>query len=435
MPELGEYTVTIYLRVKEEVGDALKKASKSMEEAQSSTNKLSSTLKSFGTVVAGVITGLIGFNILSEIRNWVNESVKSFMRFEAASVKLASLAREAGQSIDGLAAGFRVVASAAARELAVSGEEAITALEGLVKAGLSGRDAAMALRDAIMLARIENVDFATASANLVQVMAQFGIAGSEATRVVDALVNASRLGIGSANDFAQGLASVGATARAMGMNLEEATAWLVVLERRFGSAQEAGTHLNRFLLELYEIAEKLGVPIRNLDGSLRSTSEVMLDVINVVKTSNMSFDELQNRLKGVDMRALKALFTFTQMTENIQELTKEISRSGSAWETYMKYLETTEGKMARVRAENDRLMRSMGEGASAILTMIAPAFLKAGNAIVTAWRGIVAAFTGVKVEQYLAAIETHVRVLGDMSEETAARWITSLVDMGEITIS
>ncbi|RLI45698.1 hypothetical protein DRO64_02100, partial [Candidatus Bathyarchaeota archaeon] len=63
------------------------------------------------------------------------------------------------------------------------------------------------------------------------------------------------------NDFAQGLANCGATARNLGLSLEDTTTWLVVLERRFGSAQEAGTHLNRFFLDLYEIAEKLGIPI------------------------------------------------------------------------------------------------------------------------------------------------------------------------------
>ncbi|MCL7402028.1 MAG: phage tail tape measure protein [Thaumarchaeota archaeon] len=435
MPELGTYTVSILLQAQENISKAVKNAVNSLNQLENESRKLSSSLSDVGKIALGVVSGLIGFNIFSEVRRWVDESIQAFVRFESASVRLASLAREAGQSVEGLAAGFRVVASAAARELAVTGQEAITALEGLVKAGLSGRDAALALRDAIMLARIEGVDFASASNSLVQVMAQFGIAGNEAKRVVDALINASRLGIGSANDFAQGLANVGATARAMGMGLEETTSWLVVLERRFGSAQEAGTHLNRFLLELYDIAGKLGVPIRDLQGNLRSTSDIMLDVINVVKTSGMGFDQLQEKLKGVDMRALKALFTFTQMTENIRELTEEVSRSGSAWETYKKYLETTEGRMAALRAENDRMMRSIGEGASSILSMVAPAFLKAGDAIISAWRSIIGTITGTNLERYLGYVEFRVRVLGNASEEAAAEWIKSWVDMGQMTLS
>lgn len=435
MPELGTYTVSILLQAQENISKAVRNAVDSLNQLDNESRKLSSSLKDVGKIAISVLSGLVGFNILLEVKNWVEDSVRAFSRFETASVKLASLSAEVGQSVESLAQAYRVVASAASRELAVSGQEAIESLEALVKAGLSSRDAALALRDAIMLARLEGVDFATAGNNLVQVMAQFGVAGNEARRVVDALVNASRLGIGSANDFAQGLANVGATARAMGMNLEETTSWLIVLERRFGSAQEAGTHLNRFLLELYDIANKLGVPIRDVEGNLRATSEVMLDVINVVKTSGMGFDELQEKLKGVDVRALKTLFTFTQMTENINELTMEVSRSGSAWEAYQRYLETTEGKMAILRAENDRLMRSIGEGASAILTMVAPAFLKAGDAIISSWRSIIGTITGVKLERYLGYIEFELRVLGRISEETAAQYIKSWIDIGEITLA
>ena len=363
MPELGTYLVTIVLRAQEEISGAVRRAVGSLNDLNKTAGKASTILGDLGRIAAGVVAGFIGFNILRDVKRWIEEGVERFAKFEAASIRLASLARETGQSVEGLAAGFRVVASAAARELAVSGQDAITALEGLVKAGLSGRDAALALKDAIMLARIEGVDFATASANLVQVMAQFGVAGGEARRVVDALINASRLGIGTANDFAQGLANCGATARAMGLSLEEAAAWLVVLERRFGSAQEAGTHLNRFLLELYEIAGKLGVPIYDLNGNLRSTNEIMLEVINTVKNSGMSFADLQKRLEGVDMRALKALMTFTQMSESIEELTAEISRSGAAWNTYVKFLETTHCLLYTSPSPRDGLLSRMPSSA------------------------------------------------------------------------
>ena len=242
--------------------------SKEVEKASTGFMEFSSSLRRIGEIAGGVIAGLIGFNILDRVNDLIRDGVRAFAEFEAESIKLASLSREAGQDINLLAQSFRIAASAASRDYAISAEQAMAALQSLIKAGLSGGDAMNALGAAIQMARLESIDFATAGNNLVQVMAQFGLSGSEATRVVDALVNASRLGIGTANDFAQGLANCGATARAMGLGLEDATTWLIILERRFGSAQEAGTHLNRFLLDLYEIAEKLGIPIRDMSGSL-----------------------------------------------------------------------------------------------------------------------------------------------------------------------
>ncbi|HDD56542.1 MAG TPA: phage tail tape measure protein, partial [Nitrososphaeria archaeon] len=394
--------------------------------------EFSSSLRRIGEIAGGVIAGLIGFNILDRVNDLIRDGVRAFAEFEAESIKLASLSREAGQDINLLAQSFRIAASAASRDYAVSAEQAMAALQSLIKAGLSGGDAMSALGAAIQMARLESIDFAAAGNNLVQVMAQFGIKGSEAIRVVDVLVNASRLGIGTANDFAQGLANCGATARAMGLGLEDATTWLVILERRFGSAQEAGTHLNRFLLDLYEIAEKLGVPIRDMSGSLRAANDIIKDVISKAKQLGGDFEELRNRLTGVDMRALKTLFTFTQMTERFEELREEVARQGSTWEAYQHWLETTQGRFAAMSAEVDRMKRRIGESASSIAVYLGSTFLPAVEAVFASWRGIVASAVGDVAGNLESAIEIQMR-LGRVTEEQAGAWIISYVEMGKIT--
>ena len=406
--------------------------SREVERASASFAEFSSSLRRIGEIAGGVVAGLIGFNILDQISDLIRDGVRAFAEFEAESIKLASLSREAGQDIDLLAQSFRIVASAASRDYAVSAEQAMAALQSLIKAGLSGEDAINALGAAIQMARLEMVDFQTAGNNLVQVMSQFGVSGAEAARVVDTLVNASRLGIGTANDFAQGLANCGASARNLGLSLEDTTTWLVILERRFGSAQEAGTHLNRFLLELYEIAEKLGVPIRDANGALRDTNEVILDVIERARELGGDFKNLQDRLTGVDMRALKALSTFTQMTESFQALREEIGRQGSTWEAYRRWLETTQGRFAAMAAEVDRMKRRIGESTSSIATYLGNAFLPAVETVFASWRGIVAHAVGDVAGNLESAIEVQMR-LGRIAEEQADAWIMSYVEMGKIT--
>ena len=406
--------------------------SREVEKASASFMEFSSSLRRIGEIAGGVITGLIGFNILDQVNDMIRDGVRAFAEFEAESIKLASLSREVGQDVNLLAQSFRVAASAASRDYAVAAEQAMAALQSLIKAGLSGEDAMNALGAAIQMARLESVDFATAGNNLVQVMAQFGMNGAEATRVVDTLVNASRLGIGTANDFAQGLANCGATARNLGLSLEDTTTWLVILERRLGSAQEAGTHLNRFFLDLYEIAEKLGVPIRDANGALRDTNEVILDVIARARELGGDFKSLQDRLKGVDMRALKALSTFTQMTEKFEELREEIGRQGSTWEAYKRWLETTQGRFAAMSAEVDRMKRRIGESASSIAVYLGNTFLPAIETVFASWRGIIAHAVGDVAGNLESAIEVQMR-LGRITEEEAGNWIKSWVDMGKIT--
>jgi len=434
-----DYLVRVVIEGVDKTSSALRNVSRSIartsaevENASKSFSQLASRLKKVGEIAGGVIAGLIGFNILDEISSGIRESIHAFAEFEAEALKLAALTREAGQDIRTLAEAYRIAASAASREFAVSANEALQALEALVKAGLSGRDAINALGAVVQMARLEATDFATAGNNLVQVMAQFGISGSQAIKVVDTLVNASRLGIGTANDFAQGLANCGATARAMGLSLEDAVTWLVILERRFGSAQEAGTHLNRFLMDLYEIAGKLGVPIRDLNGSLRDANELILDVIGVARSLGGDFEELQEKLKGVDVRAVKTLATFMQMTESFEELREEIGRQGSTWEAYKHWLETTQGRFAAMSAEVDRMQRRIGESLSRITTYLGSVFLPAVETVFAAWRGIIAHYTGDVAGNLESAIEIQLR-LGRITEEQAGKWIIAYLEMGKIT--
>jgi TP901 family phage tail tape measure protein len=428
-----QYRISVVFEGRDQISNVARNIAGKMDDVSKASSKFAGALADVGKIAGGVVAGLVGFNILGEVRRFAEDATRAFMAFEQASVKLAALAREAGQDVNLLAGAFRMVASAAAREFAVSGQEAISALESLVKAGLSGRDAVQALGQVIMLAKTEGADFATAANAVVQVMAQFGLTGAEAARAVDALTNASRLGIGSAVDFANGLANVGATARAMGMSLEDATSWLVVLERRFGNAQEAGTHLNRFLLELYEIAGKLGVPIRDVEGNLRAVNDIILDVIATVKQSGLSFADLQDKLKGVDMRALKTLFTIAQMTENFDELRDAVRRGGSAMEAFAATMETTAGRFQRMQSEVDRLHRNIGEKFGQIGTMLGSVFLPAVNAAVTAWTGIISWATGNIAGQIQSQIESWL-MLGKVTKEEAADIIVANVEMGRISV-
>ena len=109
-------------------------------------NNLTRRLKSFGgavrnagddirrglSIVQNAAEQALGIGVYSAFDNIVriiSESVNVFVRFESSSVRLAALAKEAGQSINELALAFRVVASAASRELAVGVNEAMDSLK------------------------------------------------------------------------------------------------------------------------------------------------------------------------------------------------------------------------------------------------------------------------------------------------------------------
>jgi TP901 family phage tail tape measure protein len=432
------YTVEVLLKAEDNLSKALAYARSQLqsfgEAGVREAGRLESSFESLSTAV-GRLFKLAVIEAGDYLRSFLSSSMDAFARFEASAVRLAALTADAGQSVQGLAQAFRVAASAAAREMAVSGYEAMAALEALVKAGLSGSEAVEALRSSIMLARLEGVEFGSAAAGLVQVMAQFGVEGRRAAEVADILVNASRLGIGTAHDFAAGLANVGSVARMMGLSLQETTAYLVALERRLGSAEEAGTQLARLLSSLYEIALKLGVPVRDAGDRLRGVGEIMADVLARTRELGGDFEMLQSRLTGVDARALKALFTLSQMGESFSQLVGEVSRTGTALKAFEESLATAEGRAAMLRAETDRLQRVIGESLSSIYQMVGPYVLKAFDAVTASWRGIVAAIVDSKFDQKLAYLETQLRILGRLTEEQASTLLVYWTEVGELTVS
>jgi len=432
LPELGTYTVTILLKAQEQISGAVKKAAGAMKEMQKTTSSLSRKLSEVGKIATGFLGAMIGFDIFNRITDYVRESID--VEFERKSVELAALSKEAGQDVGLLAQAFRVVASAAAKDFAISGTQAMYALESLVKAGLSGKDAISALGAAIQMAKIEGSDFGLAANNLVQVLAQFNLTGKDAARVVDVLVNASNKGLGAASNFARGLGNCASTAKALGLSLEDTTTWLVLLEKRLGSAEEAGTHFNRFLLELYEIAEKLGVSIRDSNGALRDTNAIILDVSEAVKSTGGDFEALLKRLPGVDIRSLRTILYLSQTKDGFQELRKEVGKTGTAMEAFNEILDTSAGKMEQLRAENDRLQRRVGENFWDLYYQLSGPILTGVNAVFTAWNGIIAHFTGNVARNYESMIEANL-MLGRVTEETAGKWIRAWVESGEITIS
>lgn len=436
---MAEYSVEILLRLQDQLSAGLRQAEAALNGFRSNVEKSIGSMKSswsrLGDVVKttlGVVFGVSLAGVLNNVRRFVEDSVHSFVEFERESQKLAALAAQAGQDVGELAQAFRVVAASASREFGVSANQALQALESLVKAGLTGRDAVDALGSAIMMAKIEGLDFGTAANSLVQVMAQFALSGNEAARAVDVLVNASRMGIGSAYDFAQGLANVGATARTLGLSLEETTTYLVMLEKQLGSAEAAGTLLNRLFINLANIARNLGIATQNADGSMRNMNNVIAEVLQSLRNMIASGQDVSQVFVGIDERARRAALMLAQTRDSFDDLVTGIEKAGTAWEVFAEVMNTTSGQTEKMQADVDAMQRRIGEFFSNIAVNLKRVFLPAVEAVFTAWSGIIAGATGDTVSNLESWLNAQ-RLLGRMTEEEMGNMIKAWVDAGTIT--
>jgi TP901 family phage tail tape measure protein len=311
------------------------------EEASKSAGFLSTIadkLSFVGRVAAGITVAMIMF----EMSRAVSEAVNSFVSMEQRVTTLAAISTSTGEAFRAMRAELMTASKSLSYEFAISVDEASSALGGLIKAGLDTKDAIETARNVIILAKLDMIDISTATKNVIMVMSQFQMGADQATRAVNALINMSRLGIGSATDFARGLGQAGAAARLMGLSIEEAGAIMVTLEKVFGSAEEAGVRFNRGLRELFEVAAKLGVPIRDATGALRDTISIMRDIMTVIQSYGNSLDVLTDKLRGVNERTIQFYYTMAQNSREFERNLKEMTEGGrTAFDAFVLSLDTT----------------------------------------------------------------------------------------------
>jgi TP901 family phage tail tape measure protein len=125
------------------------------------------------------------------------------------------------------------------------------AIEELGKAGVSIPDIlGGAAMSAAQLASATGTDIPMAANVMANAMNTFGISGENATRVADvmtAALNASSLNM---NDFANGMASAGSSAAALGIPIEDTAAALAIFSNRGMSGADAGTALRSMFTHL-----------------------------------------------------------------------------------------------------------------------------------------------------------------------------------------
>lgn len=300
-------------------------AAESAKKTTSSFGEFADKLGFIGRVAAGITVAAIFF----ETTRAIAKSVESMKEAERTLAALAAIQADTSQEATALRQRFTEASIAVSREFGIAVSDAAKGLEALVKAGMDSETAVKTLRNVAMMAKIEMTDLGVAARNTAMIMAQFGLGANESTRAINALVTMSRLGIGTASDFARGLGVAGTSAHLLGLSVEEAGVFMVALERRLGSAEEAGVRFNRALLELYETAFKLGVPIRDNEGNLRQVADVLMDNIARVRELGGNYELLAQKLSGVNERTMQFYRIMAGVSrEELEAIRAEFEKAG-----------------------------------------------------------------------------------------------------------
>jgi len=347
----GKGATDLDIKAKNGLTASLKANRNAYRDNESAILRQNKALRKNSGFVAGVkkgvgqwATSMIGVTIaIAGVTKLVGSAVKIFKDFEEANSKLAAVTRASANEMK--------IMSDQAKEL--GGTTAFTASEitGLqiefAKLGFPTQDIVQMTDATLAGAAALGSGLGEQAALTGALLKQYGLDASEAGRVNDVLAESAA---SSALDFSKlstALPIVGATANAVGVDLQETTAILGTLSDRGLDASTAGTSLRNVFLELSKQGLTMDQAMNKINNST-DKAKTSMELFGkrgattglILAETGESVGLLEDKLRGADGAAQDMADTM------LDNLSGDITKAQSAWEGFILSLEDGEGKIS-----------------------------------------------------------------------------------------
>ena len=257
--------------------------------------------------------------------------------------------------------------------------ESANAIEELGKAGLSTADIlGGALKGSLNLASAGQLEIARAAEIAATTLAQFGLDGSQASRVADTLAAGAGKALGSVEDLAQGLKFVGPVAADMGVSLEETTAVLALFAKAGLVGEQGGTSLRGMLASLTSPSSLARKEIEKLGITLYDQQGAFLGLENAAGELQGAFGGMTDAQRDA---SLGILFGNQQITgarvlyragaDGVDEMTKSVTDNGYAARVAADRLDNLRGDVEQLGGAFDTALITTGSAANDVLRTMA----------------------------------------------------------------
>lgn len=290
--------------------------------------------------------------------------IREAMNYESAMSEVGAVTRA---SADELAAMQKVTVSATEGTI-YSATEGAQALIELGRAGLSASQSMAALPGVIAMATAEGMDLQSAAAMTTQTIYGMGLSASDAGHMADVLADASARTMTSISQLGEAFSYAAPAARDAGLSLEQTAAAMGMLSNAGLQGSQAGTMLEAMLRGLKGVTDrsrdaldKLGVEVRNADGSMRPIADVIDDM--TVALSRYSKEEQDALLfqvfrtegsrafNAIRNQGAPALRELTAALENSSTMTDEWGNTvGAATLMAYKRMDNAKGAVLKLKA-------------------------------------------------------------------------------------
>lgn len=315
--------------------------------------------------VSGAVAGLVSI---------LKGAVNTIADFDKALSGIRALGGDYATSINSIAEATKT----AGIEFGFTALQSAEAVEALAKAGISVEQIlGGGLQGALTLAAAGELSVADAAEVASKAMTQFGLAGSDVTRIADLLANGANKATGDVSDFAMALNQSGQVAAQFGIPIEEAVASLTAFASAGLLGSDAGTSFRTMLIRLAKPSEDASNLMKSLGINAYDAQGAFVGVENLAgqlqsQLSGLSEEQRNNALATIfgndAIRAATVLYK--EGATGIANWTKEVSQSGEAARIAAERTNNLAGDINKLKAGYDAVILGAGSFNDAIRSSV-----------------------------------------------------------------
>ena len=325
---------------------------RAMKKAQRSVKRFGKSMKNIGSSMTTNLTmPIVGLGAVA---------VKTFADFEQAMLKVKAVSGATGEEFKSLTDNAKRLGSST---MFTASQVAELQLE-LSKLGLTPEEINKSTDSILSLAQATGHELAASAEIVASTMNSFGLEAEQATKVADMFAVASSSAAIDMEKLSVAMPTVGATASAVGVPLDQLTSMMMTLADSGMVASKMGTNLRRIFVEL-------------------ATKGISLeDAMNQINTST---DKVSTATKLFGKNAFGAALILADNTQKTADYNRQLDNAAGKAKEMADVMDSgAAGAMRRLRSQAEGVAIDLGE-------MLIPVFQKLMNFIqnsLSTWSGL-----------------------------------------------
>ena len=302
---------------------------RAMKKAQRKVKKFGKSMKNVGSnLTTGLTMPIIGLGVIA---------VKTFADFEQAMLKVKAVSGATGKEFQMLEADAKRLGSSTMFTATQVAELQLN----LSKLGLNPKQINNSTKSILQLAQATGHDLGESATIVAATMNSFGIEAKDSAVVVDLFALASSNAAMDMAKFSVAMPTVGATADAVGVGLQDLTAYMMTLADSGMEASTMGTHLRKIFVEL-------------------ATKGISFE--DAMSQINTSTDKVTTATGLFGKRAFGAGIILAKNTEKTARYNDELSKATGTSKRLSDIMDSgSAGAMRRLASQAEGLAISLGE--------------------------------------------------------------------------